>query len=123
MWWLLRKRRDQGGAEVTGNPRYTLPNPPGRNAAQETIVPREYYRYHAGDLITPGAASWVLDMPHDTPLYTLWGAGTLRNPGAWPLPGRQTLDARLAVPGFAPAGTPAGNLPPETLVPSSQMYG
>lgn len=38
------------------------------------------YRYHEGDLFTPGAQNFVFEPNFELPLQAVWGFGFIRNP-------------------------------------------
>ena len=65
---------------------------PGTHPYIETGVARDanapFYSYHLGDVFGPGAAAWVLDQKHETPLMAIWGNGLmlLPNRGIGPYP-------------------------------------
>ena len=55
-----------------------IPNP-AENASAEVQVPSGHlYRFHEGDLFTPGTQNFVFESPWELPLFTLWGNGTIR---------------------------------------------
>jgi hypothetical protein len=41
------------------------------------------YRYHEGDLFTPGAQNFVFEPNFELPLQTVWGFGFIRNPNTF----------------------------------------
>ncbi len=41
------------------------------------------YRYHEGDLFTPGAQNFVFEPNFELPLQTVWGRGFIRNPNTF----------------------------------------
>ncbi len=86
MSWTLRKRTPSEpfatGAQIrilmgefgSGDPISGIAEVDARNAL---------YRYHEGDLFTPGAGNFVFEPGYELPLVTVWGKGFIRNPNVF----------------------------------------
>jgi hypothetical protein len=123
-FWTKRKRMS-GEPVLTGSQQgYSLAPPAGDDASAEigNAVPGSYYRYHQGDIFTPGVAGLALDPVHEWPLMCVWGNGSLRNPFAFPPTTPQIIMAKPAVTEGALRGTIVQGLRVSTLQPILGQY-
>jgi hypothetical protein len=85
--WALRKRKPVQsvtganfrialGAFGNGSPLYAIATP-------DTSSDNAWYRYHEGDLFTPGAGNVVFEPNFELPLQTIWGQGFTRMPNTF----------------------------------------
>lgn len=58
-------------------------NPAANLSAEVDTTNATLYRYHEGDLFTPGAQNYVFEYPFEFPLQTIWGIGFLRTPNTF----------------------------------------
>jgi len=55
------------------------------SASFQVVTPGKgsFYKYHQGDLFTPGTENYVFDYPNELPLLTIWGRSFLRKPNTF----------------------------------------
>ena len=85
MSWLTRKRvglpttganlRIQRGEFPIGSPATAFETNPRPSAP--------IFRYHEGDLFSPGAENWVFELGFELPLNTIWGFAFMRTPNTF----------------------------------------
>ncbi len=105
--WLTRPRyaaEPVTGAQVRINQGVFGAATPYANASAEVnpfAVPH-IYRFHEGDLFTPGTGNWVFESGFELPLNTIWGFGFL-GPNKAPFDPRQPPQI-VALPRVIPNG-------------------
>jgi hypothetical protein len=88
MGWFKKKAQAQQHFGTFGTGYRDLPTPGisfDEMAAAISSQP-SIYMYREADVFSPGTQNWPLQVPHDTPLATMWGHGFLTQRGnTWPV--------------------------------------